>query len=434
MGEFLQNIGDFIAFTDPNVRFVVVGMFFIGIASAVVGTFTVLKKQSLLGDAVSHSVLPGICLSFMLFESRNPALLLGGAFIAGWVSTVAIDYIVSNSKLKQDAAIGLVLSVFFGVGMLLLTSIQHSGIANQSGLDKFLFGKAASILPEDIYLFAFVALFLLGVIGLFYHQFRLIIFDRNYAETIGLNVGFYEFILSSITVLAIVIGIQAVGVVLMSALLITPTIAARFWSNRLWVVLIVAAIIGIVSTYFGGLISYIAPGMPTGPWIVVVLSVLAFTSMLFAPQKGFVFKQIRLRNNRLKSRNENILKTLYHLCEACDDFDCGFTVKQIIERRMSLENDLTQGLNVLLSQKQVWQKNDLWGLTQSGKEEGMRIVRIHRLWELYLTKFLNLKDDHVHETADAIEHILTPELEAELEAILEHPEADPHSSPIPYKN
>ncbi|MCL4114819.1 UNVERIFIED_CONTAM: hypothetical protein GTU68_043699 [Idotea baltica] len=417
---------------DANVLYVVVGMLLIGSSSAVVGAFTVLRQKSLLGDAIAHSVLPGICFAFLISGTKHPAVLLSGAFVTGWLSVIAIDYITKQTRIKQDAAIGLVLSVFFGFGMLLLTSIQHSGNANQSGLDKFLFGKAASILPNDIMVFTVVGLIIVVCIFLFYKEFRLVIFDPNYAESIGLKTTFYEVILSSLTVLAITVGIQAVGVVLMSALLITPAIAARYWTDKLWKLLIISALFGIISSYLGGLISYLAPSMPTGPWIVVVLSLLAFASMLFSPFKGLMPKRLRRNKNQARILEENILKLMYQLGEKTKNHKTAYPIKTMQERRYLPTPELKAGLRRLVKNGSLIKadKNN-WQLSKKGITVGKRMVRLHRLWEMYLTQNLHLQNDHVHETAEAIEHILTPEMELQLERSLNQPTIDPHGSPIP---
>ena len=149
----MNSLLDFFSFQDPNIRFVALGSVILTASSAIVGTFTFLNKRSLVGDAIAHAVLPGICLGFILAGTKNPFYLIGGAFATGWVSLIAVDYITRRSRIKEDTAIGLVLSVFFGLGIVLLTVIQKSGNAAQSGLDHFLFGKAASLVGEDLYTF-----------------------------------------------------------------------------------------------------------------------------------------------------------------------------------------------------------------------------------------------------------------------------------------
>ncbi len=428
----LQTFLDFFSFSDANVLYVVVGTVLIGMSTAVVGCFSVLRKRSLIGDAIAHAVLPGICIAFILFDTKNPLVLLSGAFVTGWLSIVVIDFIVERSRIKSDAAIGLTLSVFFGVGMLLLTYIQHSGNAAQSGLDRFLFGKAAAIVGQDLKVFAGMSILLLLTVLLFFREFRFIAFDPDFADSIGLPSKRYEILLSSITVLAITVGIQAVGVVLIAALLITPAVAARFWTDDLKVMVVLAAIIGALSNIGGAFISYVAPSMPTGPWIIVFMLFLALLSILFAPKKGLVFKRLRQRNNFKKILEENVLKLMYQLDEQDNGFDKYRPITELMAKRDMGEKMMLNALSRLKKKDLVEEKNQAWLLSKEGLSEGKRMVRLHRLWEVYLTEYLRLPSDHVHETAEAMEHVITPELEKELEVLLNHPEYDPHQSKIPY--
>jgi len=260
---------DFFTFSDPNVRMVTLGAILLGISAATVGCFTFLRKRALVGDAIAHAVLPGVCLSFIISGEKNPFWLLLGAVIAGWAALLVMDFMVNHSKLKTDTAIGAVLSVFFGLGILLLTAIQHSGSANQAGLDTFLFGKAASMTQRDVWVFGGVAALLLLVIAAFFKSFKLVAFDPDFARSLGLPVRTLEFILATITVLSVATGIQAVGVVLMAALLITPAAAARFWTDSMIRMILLAALFGLLSGFFGAWVSYTAPAMPTnatGRW------------------------------------------------------------------------------------------------------------------------------------------------------------------------
>tara|TARA_B110000902_G_scaffold100236_1_gene118528 strand:+ start:105 stop:1424 length:1320 start_codon:yes stop_codon:yes gene_type:complete len=429
-----EQIVEFFSFQDVNIRYVALGTVLLGASSATVGCFTFLRKKALVGDTIAHSILPGICLSFMIFETKDPLMLLLGAMVSGWLSVYIVDYISANSKIKPDTAIGLTLSVFFGVGVLLLTHIQHSGNAAQAGLDKFLFGKAASLVQNDVITFGIVSVLLIGTIILFFKQFSLISFDVHFAKTIGIPVRTFEVILSIITVLAVAIGIQTVGVVLMAAMLITPAAAARFWTDQLKVMIIIAAIIGAVSGLFGAFISYTAPSMPTGPWIVVVLSFIAIFSMLVAPKNGAISKNRKQKKNQRKILEDNIIKLLYKLGEKENDFFKNRSITKLKNFREIPEKKFLKGLKILRRKNQVVLVNDLWVLTEEGKKAGMRIVRIHRLWELYLTTYLRIAPDHVHEDAETIEHIITPEMELKLEHLLNFPKKDPHNVNIPYKN
>jgi len=430
----MDQIVEFFSFQDVNIRYVALGTVLLGASSALVGCFTFLRKKALVGDTIAHSILPGICLSFMIFETKDPLILLLGAMVSGWLSVYIVDYISANSKIKPDTAIGLTLSVFFGVGVLLLTHIQHSGNAAQAGLDKFLFGKAASLVQNDVITFGIVSVLLIGTIILFFKQFSLISFDVHFAKTIGLPVRAFEVILSSITVLAVAIGIQTVGVVLMAAMLITPAAAARFWTDKLKVMIVIAAIIGAISGLFGAFISFTAPSMPTGPWIVVVLSLIAIGSMLIAPKNGAISKIRKQKNNQRKILEDNIIKLLYKLGEKENDFFKNRSITTLKSYREIPTNNFLKGLNILKKKNQVALVNDLWVLTEEGKTAGMRIVKIHRLWELYLTTYLRIAPDHVHEDAETIEHIITLEMELKLEHLLNFPEKDPHNVNIPYKN
>lgn len=428
----MNSFTEFFSFSDPNIRFVVIGSILLTASSAIVGSFTFLNKKSLVGDAIAHAVLPGICLGFILSGTKNPVYLIGGAFITGWISLVLIEFITSRTRIKEDTAIGLILSVFFGIGILLLTIIQKSGNAAQSGLDHFLFGKAAALVGDDLYTFAAVAVILLIAVFLLFKEFSLLAFDKDYAKTLGLPVKRIELVLTSLIVLAVVIGIQAVGVVLMAAILITPAAAARFWTDRIRVMFLLASIFGALSGLAGAYISYVAPSMPTGPWIVIVISTIAFVSFFFAPRRGVVSRLVRQYSIRRTINDENVLKALYQLGEENRNFFIQRYPDEIIRRRKFEKENLITVLERLMRQGYVERTGNLWGLTEEGKTRGQRVVKIHRLWELYLTTHLHIAPDHVHEDADTIEHLLTPELEAELEKVLDYPKVDPHEAVIPY--
>ena len=430
----MEKLIQFLSFSDPNVRFVVAGCVLLTVSSAIVGCFTFLRKRALLGDAVAHSVLPGVCLSFMIAGTKNPFVLLIGAFLTGWLSLLAIDYITRNTKLKEDTAIGLTLSVFFGVGILLLTNIQHSGNAAQSGLDSFLFGKAASLILDDILIFGTVGIILMVIVFLFYKELFLISFDENFARTIGLPVKTIELLLSTLTVMAVVVGIQAVGVVLMAAMLITPAAAARYWTSNLTGMIFLAVLLSIVSGIGGAFVSYQEKNMPTGPWIVMIISIIAILSFLFSPQKGIVARLFLQRQHKLKILKENILKLLFQLGEKEKNFLTIRSIDEIIKKRPIIKNDLQKGLNLLRLEGYVSKEKSGWKLTNEGKEQGQRVTRLHRLWEMYLTEYLRIAPDHVHDDAESMEHIITPEIEQKLEEQLHYPKVDPHSAEIPYKN
>jgi len=427
----MKTFFDFFSFSDPNVQFVVIGMILLGIGTATIGTFAFLRKRALTGDAIAHSVLPGVCLAFMLFDTRNLWVLLGGAFVTGWLSIIFVDLITKKTKLKPDTAIGLTLSVFFGVGILLLTFIQQSGNASQSGLNNFLFGKAAAMSTDDIRTMAVVSLFIIIVVVIFFKEFRLLSFDPDYAKSTGLPVNFLQLTLTTLTVLAVAAGIQAVGVVLMAALLITPPAAAKYWTDKLGKMILLSILFAVMGSITGAYVSYANNKMPTGPWIVTMTSIIAVLSILFAPKKGLIPKMIIRKKYQNKMLRENILKELYHL-EEKNPGKKSFTLSDIATEREMKTSNYIFGLRMLLRKDLVVKINDLYYLTEKGLEEGKRITRIHRLWEMYLTEKLNIASDHVHDDAEAIEHIITPEIEKRLIELLDKPEKDPHEKIIPY--
>lgn len=415
--------------TEPTVLLVLAGTAVLGATAGVVGLFSYLRKRSLTGDAVAHAVLPGVCVAFLWSNEKDPLLLLCGATISGWLALLAIDLITTRSRIKPDSAIAVALSVFFGAGIVLLTYIQQSGNAAQSGLDSFLFGKAASMSINDLRVFVIAGVLIVLILLLLLKEFKLITFNRDYAVTAGLPVRLLEFILATLTVIAVSIGIQAAGVVLIAALLITPAAVSRFWSNRFGMVLFLAGLTGALSGMLGSVISLFAPSMPTGPWIVVVLSAIAFLSFLFAPGRGLLAVAKKRRSQKLRIQSENLVKALFQLGEKSGEQGSYHSFRDL--QAKSGEADHTGPLSRLIKARLAERQDDRYRLTAAGVEEAARVVRLHRLWELYLTRRLSLPADHVHQDAELMEHIITPELEALLQQDLDYPSRDPHQSIIP---
>ena len=284
---------------DYTFQTVALGSALLGIVSGVLGSFAVLRRQSLLGDGVSHAALPGVVMAFLLTGSKNTEVLLLGALFTGLMATFLIVNITRFSRIRFDSALALVMSVFFGLGMVLLTYAQKVPNANQAGLKRFIYGQASTLLERDVILMAVCGGILLAVVILFWKEFKLFSFDPEYAETMGFQTGRLNLLLSFLIVLAIIIGLQTVGVVLMSAMLIAPAVAARQWSNRLWVMVTLASAFGALSGILGTLLSSAVPGLPTGPVIVVCITVIAVFSLLFAPGRGILHRMYRRRKSRL---------------------------------------------------------------------------------------------------------------------------------------
>ncbi|MGB1038329.1 MAG: iron chelate uptake ABC transporter family permease subunit [Bacteroidia bacterium] len=424
-----EHISTFFSAENYTLFVVSIGSGILCFASGVVGTFTYLRKRALIGDVISHSVLPGVAIAFMLTGVKNPVYFLLGAILSGLLSIWIVDFVQAKSKLKPDAILALTLSVFFGVGIVLLTKIQHSGNAAQSGLDSFLFGKAASMGMFDIKLFSVIAIINILCILVFLRGFSLISFDENYAKGLGFNISFLKSFLALLTVITVSIGVQAVGVVLMAALLITPAAGARFLTNSIPRMLLFAGLFGFLSGIIGVVISYSGTGMPTGPWIVVVLSVFALVAILFGKKRG-VFARMKLRNaNNIKINNENVLKDIYKLGE---DGSNSISVAELIEKEKYGPSKLKGILNRLEKKDLIDQVRGLIILSDKGRLAAREVIRKHRLWEIYLSKYFQLDADHIHDDAEGIEHVITPEIEKELIKLLKRPTTDPHQSEIPY--
>ncbi|MCP3659836.1 MAG: zinc ABC transporter permease [Bacteroidetes bacterium] len=403
-------------YRDVTIIYITLGIVLLAASSSIVGSFFMFEKKSLVGDAIAHSMLPGLCLGFLFIGNKNPIYLISGAFITGFISMILIDFISSNSKLKIETSTSICLSIFFGMGILLLSITQNSGTANQAGLQHFLFGKAASLLMNDVINICILSSFIILCVILFFKEFRLITFDKVFAKTIGFPVKVLTFILNFLIILSITIGVQSVGVVLMSAMLITPAAGARFWTNNLYKMIFIAANFAIFSGIFGAFVSYTINQMPTGPCIVVFMSILAFFSFLFSPYKGIIKVFWKRYTYKIRIEKENILKFFYEVGINNKDFNHIISFKNIKTNFSFISNNkLQRRLNTLVKSGFLYYLGSKrWKLTESGKHMGAYILKLHCLWEAYLTKYLNIKPCHVHEDAESIEHILTPELEQEL--------------------
>lgn len=290
--------------SDYTFQTVALGSALLGLISGVLGCFAVLRKQSLLGDGVSHAALPGVVMAFILLQSKNTEVLLLGALLSGLLATFIILGIVRYSRIKFDSALALVMSVFFGLGLVLLTYVQKIPNSNQAGLNRFIFGQASTLLQKDIIIMAICGAVLLFLVGLFWKEFKLFSFDSDFAQSLGFSPKYLNLLLSFMIVLAIIIGLQTVGVILMSAMLIAPAVAARQWTKRLWVMVLLSAIFGAVSGVVGTALSSLYAKLPTGPAIVVCVSVFVLVSVLFAPGRGVIYRLYLLRKSRILYRME----------------------------------------------------------------------------------------------------------------------------------
>jgi manganese/zinc/iron transport system permease protein len=298
---------------DYTLRTVALGAAVLGLVSGALGSFAMLRRQSLLGDAMSHAALPGVVLAFMLTGQKNPVVLMLGAGVAGIAGVLLMIGITRYTRIKEDSALGIILSVFFGFGLLLLTWLQRNPDARQAGLTTFLFGQAATLLARDVLVMAVFGGAALLLLALFWKEFKLLSFDRDFGASLGFPMQGLEILLTALLVVAIVIGLQAVGVVLMSAMVVAPAAAARQWTDRLGWMVILAALYGALAGVAGTLVSSLGSGLSTGPVIVLCAGIIVAVSLLFAPNRGLVWNWIARQRRRRRLQTDQVLANLYRL-------------------------------------------------------------------------------------------------------------------------
>lgn len=287
-------------FSDYTFQVVTLGCIVLGIVSGVLGCFTVLRKQSLLGDCVSHSALPGVVIAFLIIGSKQLEVLLIGAVVSSILAVLLIILITKFSKIKFDSALAILISTFFGFGLVLLTHSQKLSNAANAGLSSFIYGQAASMLISDVILITICSFILIFIVLLFYKEFKAFCFDQQFMKVIGYNTTLLNILLTLLIVLAIVIGLQTVGVILMSAMLVAPALAARQWVNKLSHMILLSAFFGALSSFLGTFTSTIVISMPTGPIIVIYATLIVFISLLIAPNRGIIFKFYRRKKEVIK--------------------------------------------------------------------------------------------------------------------------------------
>ena len=282
-----------------TTQMVLLGTALLGLASGIAGTFAVLRKESLIGDGLSHAALPGVVIAFLLTDIKDIEVLITGAALSSITAAWLITITVENSKIKFDGALATILSAFFGLGMVLLTYLQSLNNAGQAGLSKFIFGQAATILARDVYITSAAALIIIVLTALFWKELKLISFDVEYAKTLQIPVTFTLILYRSLLIMTIIIGIQSVGAILISSLLIAPAVGARQWTNKLGTMCILAGFFGMVSAIGGTIWSTTIQKLPTGPAIIVILSVIVLLSLIFAPNRGILWQY---RKNKQSKR------------------------------------------------------------------------------------------------------------------------------------
>jgi len=425
-------------FLDPILQGPTLASIFMCFSASLIGVIVFLRRQSLIGESLSHAAYPGVVLGVSLagflalgfndILSLSFAILGTGALFS-LLGLLTIYWMTSQLRIKPDSALCFVLSTFFGVGLLFASAIQFIFPGLYSQAESFLYGQTATMTNAHALFFFFQAAVIAALFYLFRKEILLITFDASYAKSLGFNIYLIEAGLMIMICSAIVIGLRAVGVVLMSAMLIAPSAAARQFTHRFETMLILAGLFGAFSGFLGNVISYegslyLGLSLPTGPSIVMVASLICVFSILFAPKQGVVFQQIKALNFRHTSLLENILKSIkrYGKEVSIDEIAKYQSISQLHLRfilfRLGIQGYLTK-------------TGSTYALTQEGERWASRIIRLHRLWEVYLADYLEVATERVHKSAEEMEHIITDALELELTALLKDPKQDPHHQPIP---
>lgn len=361
---------------DYTLRTVALGAMALGGASGALGSFAVLRRQSLLGDAISHAALPGIALAFLLTGSKATLVLVTGAALAGWIGTLVVMTIVRETRIPEDAALGVVLSVFFGLGLVLLTFVQRRPDAAQAGLDTFLFGQAATLVGRDVMTIVVIGGVAVLSAFLFWKEFKLLSFDPEFGASLGFPMRGIDVLLTTMLVLSIVIGLQTVGVVLMSAMIVAPAAAARQWTDRLGVMVLLAGAFGAAAGLVGAVVSSTARGIPTGPAIVLAVSTLVLFSLFLAPRRGLLAAALARRANRRALRTEAVLLDLYALAaQHPPGSDHGHPMS-VLTALGSSRGNVPAALERLREDGYAKQPRDgLWHLTAAGRAHAAELAK-----------------------------------------------------------
>ncbi len=416
---------------------VLLGTSLLGGVAGVVGTFAVLRRRALVGDVLAHAALPGLCLAFLVLGAMQFAGLMIGALVSGLLGVGWMTLLCRGTRTKEDAAMGIVLSTFFGAGIVLLSLVQQRATGGQAGLNSYIFGQAGVMVRQDVYLIGAVSLAALAAIALLYKELKLLSFDPGFARAQGWPTFSLDLGLMGILAVVAVIGLPAVGVVLMAAMLILPGATARFWTDRLGRMLLLAGLVGAGSAALATLISAgmheawlgfdpfafgdASMNLPTGPLIVVCGTAALLFSVAFSPRRGIVAAAARTVRLRWRMGMEHLLSTLYELSEPRLAARPEVPVPAIVGRRAWRPWQAQVLLWWAARRRLIERRGGAARLTAQGAERAAQVVRAHRLWELFLIHGAHIAPDHVHRDADSIEHLLPPEVVERLAAELASP-------------
>lgn len=412
------------SFNEPYIIRALVASSMVGLMCGILGCFIVLRNMSLVGDALAHAILPGVVVAFMLFGYSTLGFFTGAA-VAGLLTAALITLIQQKVKTKNDAAVGIVFTSMFSLGVIMISRIsKNDGV--HLDLKDFLFGNSLGVSNEDLMMTALVTVYVLVSVAVFYRYLFAATFQEIVAQTMGISVKMLHYFLMLLLSFAVVASLKTVGVILVVAMLITPAATALLLSKRLEQVLIIAGFIGLLSAILGMGVAVLLD-TPPGPAMALVATLIYVLTVIFSPQKGLVAKARRRSVREALTEREDILKQAFRMRQRG-----GITPKGIRER---LNISQRRWSNQLLQMKRKgWLENTTTlELSDKGVLKALRLVRAHRLWETYLQQQVGLNEDQIHDEAERLEHLLTEEFLDEVDRELGYPTEDPHGSPIPGK-
>lgn len=396
----------------------------VGLMCGVIGSFMVLRNMSLIGDALSHAILPGIFVAFVLVGYSSVGFFIG-TLMAALISAVGITWIQNNVKTKNDAAIGIIFTFMFSIGV-----IGISYLNNQQGvhldLKDFLFGTILGVSDEDILITTIVTIYVISSVVILFRYLFITTFQPTIAQTMGISTKLIHYFLMLLLSFAVVAALRTVGIILVVAMLITPSATALLLSNKLKYVVILSGILGLVSAIVG-LLAAIALNTTPGPAMCVVATLFYFIAVFLSPSKGLIFKYLRNRKQDRTIEKEDIIKYLYKRKSISED-----SVAAMASQLGIKTGNIKKHFHVLKRDGLILMSDQIQ-LTAKGNSSGEKLVRAHRLWETYLVDKIGLDDQEIHEEAEKYEHLLTAELLDQLDLKLGYPTTDPHGSPIPTK-
>lgn len=401
----------------------------LGAGCGLLGCFVVLRRVALMGDAISHAVLPGVVAGLIYSPDRNPFVIFLCAVAAGLLGAAIVRAMMATTRLKSDTALGIVLATFFAFGIVWQSRNQNDTV----GVMNFLFGNVGSIDASDLRMMMVTTLVLVLMVFFLKRPLLVMSFDEGFSRGLGYPVKALDTVFYFLLTFSVVVSLQAVGVVLVSAMLITPAAAAYLLTDRFGKMLVLSMTFGVLSGVMGGVISAQVNGIPTGPVITLAATLVFVVVYFFAPQHGVVAKLMRVKKRRRRVQRENTLKAIYQILESEGFTHEDVSVMMIARKRRQTEEVVRKECASLVRHGFIELAEDEMALhlTDAGWKRAMEMVRNHRLWELYLTNEANYADDHVHEDAEKIEHILGPNMVRQLEQDLDFPDLDPHGKPIP---